>query len=100
MYLEYKVWDGKMQIGREYGIRSSIQISIIRKLMCLRTRTITRYLKTTHNDKAPIYQRLMKILNPHRSNYWVSKYMKQKLTTLNGKNGEILNHIWVNQYSE
>lgn len=51
----------------------------------LRIKVITRDLKTIYNDKAPMHQRVMKILNLHESNYRVAKYMNQKLTALNGK---------------
>lgn len=70
-----------------------MQIPIIKKLVWLRTRTITKDKESTYNNKAPIHQRFIKILNLHGSNYRVSKYMKQKLTVPNEKKWQIYNHI-------
>lgn len=60
----------------------------MKKLVWLKTRTITRDKESSYNNKAAIHQRVIKILNLHESNYRVSKYMKQKLTVPNGKIGK------------
>lgn len=87
MHLKHKVKDSKVQISRKYGSSYTMKISIIKKLVRLRKRTITRDLKTTYNDKVPVHQN-HKNTNLYEYNYRFSKYMKQKLTALCRKIGK------------